>query len=372
MSSAQPDQSPAPETAPVPASEPSPEAKPQAFTAAETASEPTQKGAWPLLVGTGLALLAAAALALAISAWLRLNSLQDVWSRQVAEVGQQQRQDAQALQDLQLQSRELQSFTRAQEARLSELSAQRLQLENVIKELTQTQDHALAQDIESSLRMSIMQSEMVGHVRPMVAALQGALDRVARSDQIRTGALQVALQEDLKTIQQTHVADVPLVLKKLSDAVQAVALMPLGVAPPVSAQAEQDAPKRWWQQATILDWAQWQTWARAIQETLGSVVRIHQAPQASALTLQPDQAQFLGQQLQLRLLAVRVSVLNGRTELARQDLDAVIRGINDFAQLEQASVQATLSELAAVKEALDEMVLPKPERSLRALATIAK
>ena len=90
------------------------------------------------------------------------------------------------------------------------------------------------------------------------------------------------------------------------------------------------------------------------------------------MTLKPDQAQFLSQQLQLRLLAVRISVLNGRVELARQELDLVISGINQFAQLEQATVQQTLGELSAVKEALDQMVLPKPERSLRALASVAK
>ncbi len=338
----------------------------------EVATEPAEKGTWPLLVGVGLTLLAAAALALAASAWLRLNGLQEDWGRKVADVAQKQRQDSQAIQDLQSQAREVQTLARAQEARLLELAAQRLQLENLVKQLTQTQDQSLAQDIESSIRMSVMQSEMVGHVRPMVAALQSALDRVARSDQIRTGALQVALQEDLKTIQQTHVADVPLVLKKLSDAVQAVAIMPLGVAPPNASQVPSDAAKTQGSWTNIWDWSQWQTWGIAIQEALTGILRIQQAPQASALTLQPQQAQFLSQQLQLRLLAVRVSVLNGRTELARQDLDVVINGINQFAQLEQAPVQRTLSELSGVKEALDQMVLPKPERSLRALASIAK
>lgn len=335
-------------------------------------AESAEKGVWALLVSVGLALLAAAALALAASAWLRLNGLQEDWGRKVADVGQQQRLDAQAIQDLQSQARELQALSRAQEARVAELSAQRLQLENVVKQLTQTQDQSLAQDIESSIRMSIMQSEMVGHVRPMVAALQSALDRVARSDQIRTGALQVALQEDLKTIQQAHVADVPLVLKKLSDVVQAVAVMPFGVAPPSLAQAPTESAQPRWEWAKLWDVSEWRHVGSAIQEALVGVLRIQQAPQTSALTLKPDQAQFLSQQLQLRLLAVRISVLNGRVELARQELDLVISGINQFAQLEQATVQQTLGELSAVKEALDQMVLPKPERSLRALASVAK
>lgn len=338
----------------------------------EPSGDGSGRGVSSALVGVGLALLGLAALALAVSAWLKLNSLREDWGRRVADVAQLQRQDAQAIENLQTQTEQLLSLTRTQEARVAELAAQRLQLENVVKQLTQTQDQSLVQDVESSLRMATMQAEMVGHVRPLVAALQGALDRVARSDQIRTGALQVALEADLKAIQQTHVADVPQVLKVLSDAIQSVASMPLGVAGPSAMApvtggggAGEVPPK-------AFDWRQLNSWVQAIQGALQGVLRIQSAPSASALTLQPQEAQYLRQQLQLRLLAVRVAVLNGRVELAREDLGAVIDGINQYAQLEQFAVQQVLAQLQSVRDALDQMAIPKPERSLRALAGVAK
>jgi len=331
------------------------------------AVRPARSGAGQWLALAVALLLGLAALVLALSSWLRLNSLQDDWGRRVADVIQAQRENAGALQNLTLQAQRAEVAAQGNVGRLSELRAQQTQLENVVKQLSQTQDQSLVQDIESMLRMATAQAEAVGDKRPLVQALQAALSRVARSDQLRTGSLQVALSEDLAAIEQAEVADLSGMVGSLSQVVQAVALLPLGVAEPHQVSMGSDASPSWWAQARSMDWMQWSTWGFMVRESLGQIFRIREAPQASALTLAPEQAVFLSQQLQLRLLAARVAIMNRQVDVAKQDIERVIEGINQFAQLEQVAVQEVLQQLRAVAQDLNRMALPVPTRSLVAL-----
>jgi uroporphyrin-III C-methyltransferase len=361
-----------------------PDAVPSDGMAVTSAAEEAQRSnTWGLLAWLVVFLLALAGLVLSASLWMRTNTAQDDMGRRFADLAASQRQDVTQSEALQAQVRELQSRLSSSEARLSELALQRTQLEDLVRGLSRSRDDSLVQDIESALRMAVLQSQMTGSVSPMVSALQSGMDRLSRADQPRLSPVQVAMEQDLNAIQSAQVADVPRIVNALSDAVSGLSGLPLGVSPPQRPSAvlnqqtpstavpPDDAAAPFWQRG--VNWAQWKLsdWLGAAGQELHGLIRVRQMDQSEAAVLMPEQAAIVTQQLKMRLLGARVAILNGQAQTARSDLLAVIAELNRFAQLDTPQAQTLLKMLAQLSDELAHSTLPKPEQTLRALVAVS-
>ena len=357
-------------------------------------------------------MLAAVTLMLSGLLWQKLDFTQKELARrtQVTEQATADTRDLAARAES--QAKELQARLAVAEVRLSEVSLQRSQLDELMLALSRTRDDNLVQDIESSLRLAQQQAQLTGSVQPLLAALQAADERIARAAQPRLNPVQRAIARDVQRIRAATVADVPSLVQRLDELVREVDHWPVPnevgpraadgrkvagavktkpVSPPAKAKPPQpeqpqpvatqgvEAPSTGEDAAGDAGWAglrqQWSAfWSKAWEDTLRGgkeLVRVSRIDRPEAVLLAPEQAFFLRENLKLRLLNARLGLLARQLRAVQDDLqliDAALARHFDTSAPQVISAQATVTQLRAEMATVD---LPQPEDSLAALAIAA-
>jgi uroporphyrin-III C-methyltransferase len=282
------------------------------------------------------------------------------------------------------QVNDLQARLAVAEVKLSEVSLQRSQLEELMLALSRSRDDNLVQDLESSLRLAQQQAQLTGSVQPLLAALQSADARIARAAQPRLNPVQRAIARDVQRIRSAAVADVPSLVQRLDELARQVDQWPVpndvgrrppgaqgrSAAPEAESPATGSAGSGW---DTV--WRRWTTfWTRVWEETTRSgreLVRVSRIDSPDAVLLAPEQAFFLRENLKLTLLNARLGLLARQMDAVQDDLkgiDAALARHFDTTAPEVAAAQATVTQLRA-ELAVTEW--PQPEDSLAALAVAA-
>ena len=171
--------------------------------------------------------LAAAGLGLAVLLWQKLSGIQEELARRSQDTGAQAISARTMAQQAQETARDMAARVAGLESRLSEVSLQRQQLEELMQSLSRSRDENLVVDIEAALRMAQQQSQLTGSVEPMLAALKSAQQRVQRVAQPRLMPVQRAIEKDLDQVKAAQVTDVPGLLIKLDELVAWVDELPL-------------------------------------------------------------------------------------------------------------------------------------------------
>lgn len=113
------------------------------------------------------------------------------------------------------------------EVKLSEVSLQRTQLEELMLSVSRSRDDTLVLDIESGVRLAMQQAELTGSAQPLLSALQAADRRIAKAAQPRLNPVQRAMARDMDRIKASPVADLPLLASRLDELARAVDEWPL-------------------------------------------------------------------------------------------------------------------------------------------------
>jgi uroporphyrin-3 C-methyltransferase len=307
------------------------------------------------------------------------------------------------------------------EVRLSEVSLQRSQLEELMLTLSRSRDDNLVQDIESTLRLAQQQAQLTGSVAPLLSALQAAEQRIGRAAQPRLNPVQRAIARDIDRVKGAAVADVPSVVLRLDElarqvddwpvanqvgprpqataanalsatvavtaaattptAPEAVATPTLAVETPPAVSKPGTAstdtlPAAEPGAANTSGWfANWRRlWDRAWTDVVRSsrdLVRVSRIDQPEAALLATEQAFFLRENLKLKLLNARLGLLARQAASAQADLSAVDAALTRYFDTQSPAVVAAKAQLAKLREELLIVELPRPEESLAALATAA-
>jgi uroporphyrin-3 C-methyltransferase len=333
------------------------------------ASVPASRGsgvARALLLAT--ALLAAAGLLSSVMLWQRLSAIQEQLARQSADTGAnaiEARALARQAQDI---ARDTAARQVVLESRLSEVALQRTQLEELMQSLSRSRDENLVVDIESALRLAQQQTQLTGSPEPLLAALRTADQRLARAAQPRLARVRSAVTRDIDRIRSATVTDVPGLLARVDDIVRQVDELP--VANAVPARALTEAPRRGGSTpAGAASW--WERWRDAVLEDARSLVRVSRIDQPEAMLLAPDQAFFLRENLKLKLLNVRLSLLARQNDAARADVAAATATLHRYFDPASRRTQAVASQLQQVQAQVRSAELPRVDETLAALATAA-
>jgi uroporphyrin-3 C-methyltransferase len=322
----------------------------------------------PRAVVLALALLAGAALLSSVMLWQRLSSMQEQLARQSADTGAnaiEARALARQAQDI---ARDAAARQAVLESRLSEVALQRTQLEELMQSLSRSRDENLVVDIESALRLAQQQTQLTGSAEPLLAALRSADQRLARAAQPRLARLRASIARDIERIRSTSVTDVPALLARLDEIVRQVDELPVANAVPARALAE--APRRPAAPAnTPALW--WQRWRDAVLEEARGLVRVSRVDQPEAMLLAPEQAFFLRENMKLKLLNVRLSVLARHNEAARADVAAATAALQKYFDPASRRTQAVATQLQQVQAQVRTAELPRIDETLAALATAA-
>jgi uroporphyrin-3 C-methyltransferase len=295
--------------------------------------------------------------------WQKVAGMQEQLARQSADAGAQSVEARTLARQALDQARETAARQAVAEARLSEVSLQRTQLEELMQSLSRSRDENLVVDIESALRLAQQQAQLTGSVEPLLAALKSADLRISRASQPRLIPLQRAIGRDTDRIKSASVTDLPGLLVRLDELVHQIDDLPavnaLAVAGPVPA-AGAVASQVWWQRAMAL-----------VGQEARKLVRVSRIEQPEAALLSPEQTFFLRENLKLKLLNARLGLLARQLESARSDLAAASAALNKYFDPGSRKTQAAATLLQQVQSQMKAADLPRVDDTLAALATAA-
>ncbi|MYZ53868.1 hypothetical protein F5985_17485 [Malikia spinosa] len=366
---------------------PVPPVPPVALPAQPALPPASSSGLMPKLA-LGLALLAAGASA---TLWLQLQAVRKELARRSSDTGtlvtEAREQSARAeslVQDLQVR-------LGVAEVRLSEVSLQRSQLDELMLTVSRTRDDSLVQDLESTLRLAQQQAQLTGSVQPLISALQSADQRIARAAQPRLNPVQRAIARDIERIQAAALVDLPALAGRLDELIGQLDELPLlnavapaqsdgPEAPAVAVKAEPVTPAQQaapaagasaWQRLQSW-WFDWSARAWANLSARGSeLVRVHRVDQPEAMLLAPDQEFFLRENTKLKLLNARLALLARQLGTASADLRAVEATLQRYFDGQAKPTQLALETLQGLQRDLRLNQLPDPDDALAALAAAA-
>ncbi len=344
--------------------------------------------------GNGLVLfalaLAVVALVLCGLLWQRLGFTQEELARRTRDAEAQVVEARTLAAQAEALTQELQARLGVAEVRLSEVSLQRSQLEELMLSLSRSRDDNLVQDLEATLRVALQQAQLTGSAQPLVSALQAAEQRIARAAQPRLNPVQRAIARDIDRIRGAALADIPALAAQLDELVRQVdtwpvanavgvhtdiatparpgaALAPQPVVPPEPGDV---APSAW--QQGVARWNAW--WRSAIEHSLQQardLVRVSRIDQPDAALLAPEQAFFLRENLKLQLLNARLALLARQLPASQADVQAVENKLRRYFDTRTPAVAGALTSLGRLRRDLVAQDLPRPDETLAALAAAA-
>jgi uroporphyrin-III C-methyltransferase len=339
---------------------------------------------WALLV----AALAAGGLLASGLLWQKLNNIQEELARRSIDSGAQSIEARTLARQAQEATRELSGRLAIQETRISEVSLQRTQLEELMQSLSRSRDENLVVDVESALRLAQQQAQLTGSAEPLLAALKSADQRLARAAQPRLNPLQRAIARDMDRIKAATLTDVPVLMLKLDGLARMadelpvanamVANSPLRAAPALAAPtpaSRASAPAADKPAMGVLDRLSLSVWSQRtlnnLRDEARKLLRVSRIEQPEAALLSPEQSFFLRENLKLRLLNARLALLSRQTDSVRADLASASTWLGKYFDPSSRKTQAAAQLLAQVQGQLKTSELPRLDETMAALATAA-
>jgi len=341
---------------------------------------------WALLV----AVLAAGGLLVSGLLWQKLGNIQEELARRSIDSGAQAIEARTLARQAQEGTRELSARLAIQETRISEVSLQRTQLEELMQSLSRSRDENLVVDVESALRLAQQQAQLTGSAEPLLAALKSADQRLSRAAQPRLNPLQRAIARDMDRIKAATLTDVPVLMLKLDELARMADELPVanamvaGNSSRMAAVPAAPAPARAGSAAAsdnnkpsmlVFDKLSLNAWSQRtldnLREEARKLLRVSRIDQPEAALLSPEQSFFLRENLKLRLLNARLALLSRQTDSVRADLASANAWLGKYFDPSSRKTQAAAQLLAQVQGQLKTSELPRLDETMAALATAA-
>jgi uroporphyrin-3 C-methyltransferase len=319
-----------------------------------------------LLVLVAVALAAALATLFWLDARSRIGATQEELARRLRDIENDARDARSVARQSQEAMREAHVKVAQLEARLAEWQSQQVALEALYQELSRNRDEWQLAEIEQVLAIAQQQLQLAGNVRAALLALQLAEARLAKADRPQFLPVRRALAQDIERLKALPVLDIVAMSARIDSLVAAVDSLPLAFDERLEkpAAAKEASEKGFWSRLGSEVW----------NEMRGLVV-VRQIGEAEPPLLPPPQAYFVRENLRLRLLNARLSLLARDEAGYREDLrasEAWIRRYFDprgkqtaeaLAQMKQLSASAISFEMPSLSGSLDAVRGFKSRRS---------
>jgi uroporphyrin-3 C-methyltransferase len=308
--------------------------------------------------------LVAVLLAAALTAlfWLdvrnRIGGTQEELARRLHDIDAGSREARAVARQAQEALRDSQARISQLESRLAESQSQQLALEALYQDLSRNRDEWQLAEIEQVLAIASQQLQLARNVRAALLALQLAEARLARADRPQFMPVRRALARDIERLRATPAVDVPAMTVRLDSLIAAVDSLPLAFDERIERSPARDAAQG--AQAGALARLGAEIWSEIKQLVVVRRVGGNEPP-----LLAPQQAYFLRENLRLRLLNARLSLLTRDEAGYREDLrtaqawiqryfDARSRqGSDALGQIKQLSSTSITFEMPTISDSLE-------------------
>jgi uncharacterized protein HemX len=294
--------------------------------------------------------IAVLALLLAIVGWLSASNgraeLTQLLGGRIAEIDKSNKDVASRNEALLRDLRDAQNRVALLEGKLGEFQNQRVAIEEMARDLARAPEDWLLAEIEQTLNIASRELTLAGNIRAAILALQTAEQRLSRAEKLQAAPLRRAITQDLERLKAIPAVDTQGIVLKLDNISALASSLPLavptsmkdldGLRPSGLADARADLP--WWRQI-------WRDFAHEMSD----LIRIREIEPNEAALITPQQAFFVRENLKLRLLSARTSLLARDEVNFKEDLKTARELISKYfdqkAKVNQNAV-ASLKQLA--------------------------
>jgi uroporphyrin-3 C-methyltransferase len=322
---------------------------------------PKKKGSrLPVLMLVAVALATALAALFWLDARQRIGATQEELARRLRDIEADARDARSVARQSQDGLRDAQSKIGQLESRLVESQSQQLALEALYQELSRNRDEWQLAEIEQVLAIASQQLQLAGNVRAALLALQMAEARLARADRPQFAPIRRALARDIERLRSLPALDFAAMSMRLDGLAASVDSLPLAFDERGERPSESREPA-----STARESGFWARLGSEIWSELRQLVVVRQVNTPDPPLLPPSQAYFLRENLRLRLLNARLSLLSRDEAGYREDLrvaQAWIRRYFDprskqtaeaLTQLKQLASASISFEMPTISESLD-------------------
>src|SRR3954470_9133839 len=299
---------------------------------------------------------------LALLSWLdtrqRIGATQEELARRLRDIESDARDARAAARQAQETTREAQVRLGQLDARLAEWQSQQLALEALYQDLSRNRDEWQLAEIEQVLAIASQQLQLARNVRAALLALQLADSRLSRNDRPQFAPIRRALARDIERLKAAPAVDFAAVTARLDNLIAGADALPLAFD-----ERTERAPV-----AKDPGTAERSFVARLSAEVwneLSQLVVVRRMDAAEPPLLPPSQAYFVRENLRLRLLNARASLLARDEAGYREDLRASLAWVQRYfdgrskgtgdtvSQLKQLSAVSISFEMPTISESLD-------------------
>jgi uncharacterized protein HemX len=234
-------------------------------------------------------------------------------------------------------------------------------LEALYQELSRNRDEWHLAEIEQVLAIASQQLQLAGNVRAALLALQLAEARLARADRPQFMPIRRALANDIERLKSLPSLDIPAMSLRLDSIAAQVDSLPLafderGEPNAPAGEVSPDAGRGFWSRLSDEVWKE-----------LRSLIVVRQMDKPEPPLLPPTQAFFVRENLRLRLLNARLSLLARDETGYRQDLQTAQRWIERYFDARSRPAQEALNQLKQLSSANLSFQVPTINESLEAV-----
>src|SRR5438445_2646794 len=299
---------------------------------------------------------------LAALSWLdarhRIATTQEELARRLREIESDAREARSVARQGQEAVRESQMRLAQLEARLAESQSQQLALEALYQDLSRNRDEWQLAEIEQVLAIASQQLQLARNVRAALLALQLAEARLSRTDRPQFAPIRRALARDIERLRTAPAVDFAAVTGRIDNLIGGIDSLPLAFEERTERQPPPKEPAG--AERGFLARLAGEVW-----NELSQLVVVRKMGAAEPPLLPPSQAYFVRENLRLRLLNARASLL-ARDEVGyREDLRATAAWVQRYfdprskstgdavAQLKQLSGISITFDMPTISESLD-------------------
>lgn len=258
------------------------------------------------------------------------------------------------------------------QGKLTDAQAQSQALQQQYQDLASNRDDWTLAEVEQILSSASQQLQLTGNVQLALFALQSADTRLAATTGPQIVTIRKAIAQDMDKLRATPSTDLTGLAIKLDTAIDQIDSLPLaGEAPITPATAHADTPRDTAAIAAKTGQPVWRVWleqiASGIGQQLSSLVTVRRIDNADAMLASPDQGYFVRENVKLRLLSARLSLLSRSEPALKSDLHAADTALGRYFDQSSGKVKAVRTLLQQVDQASLAVTVPDLNASLAAV-----
>ncbi|MCM2490903.1 fused uroporphyrinogen-III synthase HemD/membrane protein HemX [Burkholderia glumae] len=256
--------------------------------------------------------------------------------------------------------------------KLADAQAQQQALQQQYQDLSRNRDAWLLDQVEQTLSGASQQLQLTGDTQLALVALQNADAQLATSQGAQAIAVRKAIAQDIDKLKAAPSVDLTGLAIKLDDAIGRIDALPLaGEASIGRAVPRAGHPADLAQQAAATGQPRWKIWwhdlSTGVAAQLASLVQVRRIDHANAMLISPEQGYFVRENVKLRLLTARLSLLARNEAAMKSDLHAAQAALGRYFDASSKDTRTVQDLLKQVDAASLSVAVPNLNTSLSAI-----